>query len=202
MSSDYSRTDLLPRKAPRFLDDEGRRRDSDELALAWQELKQHFIQLHGQRLVELMGMVFSHMPENERIWPEWEQDENYHFFLRFSNGWSMGEYTETPDEPCRDRFDHRNEAVAPDWFPRDTEGFSLWVHWYSLLNRTTISAEVDATPLNTLEALAKRKQGLGRGDLPDIAQALVGAEWQACLEQMDLAEHTAAVGRATPRARL
>lgn len=202
MSDDYARTDLIPKKAPAFLDRHGMMIEPDPLANAWKQLQAHFTQLHGQRLVELMATIFRYMPEDERIALEWEDDEISCFYLRFSNGWSFGEHLENPDEPCRERCEHRSPATAPEWFPRDAQGMAQWKQWRNLLSITTIGAGVDEVALEALEALSKRKGGLSRDDLQEIAQTLVREDWQACLDQAALAERTPSPRRATPRARL
>lgn len=188
-------------KPPKFLDESGRQITPDPLLAAWKTMEEVFSQLQGQRLVELMQCIFSNMPDGEILFLEEEQDETVELYFRFSNGWSIGNGNCNPDEPNRWRFD-TNDAIAPEWFPRDKEGLARWMHWHDLLNHATINSKVDYAAQCRLIELSQAKGGLKKQDLPEIAQALISKEWQAKLDGLALAQSTPNAQAIKPKARM
>jgi hypothetical protein len=193
MSVNKSNTDFslkMSRKAPQFLDENGMAMEHDPLAETWKSLSEAFSRLHGQRLVELMTVMLGSIPKDEKVILEWEHDERSFFYLRFSNGWSLGAWTEN-DQPNQHRFNHQSTAMAPEWFPRDEPGIDRWKHWHNLLHCYCIDQRVDNLALERLQKLSDKLGGFSQKDLPRIQKALVGAEWGSSLEYMEIAGATA-----------
>lgn len=206
MSVEKSNTEFslqMSRKAPKFLDANGMAKNEDPLAQTWEALAEAFSRLHGQRLVELMSVMLSEMPTKEKVILEWENDERSFFYFRFSNGWSLGEWTENANEPNTQRWEHTSTKVAPTWFPRDKVGLERWKHWHNLLCSYTIDSKVDHLAQDRLEKLSQRLGGLSKKDLPAIEAALVGTEWSSSLEYMELSNTTAKpVAKSAPKRRI
>lgn len=200
MSIDANNQDFsmkVSRKAPRFLDDNGIPLADDPLKTTWEALSEAFSRLHGQRIYELMHAILHEVPEKEKIILEWEGDEIYLFYLRFSNGWSLSAYTEKCDLAA-ERLDHRSSEGAPAWFPRTQDGLVKWKTWHNYLHNYSINASVDAIVFNRLYALNDQKGGLSRKDLPEIERALIGPEWGSSLEYMEISAQTTQSAKKSP----
>lgn len=187
----------IARKAPALLKANGRQQTEDVVAQAWEQTKEAFSRLHGQRLLEVMKAMFDAIPKGERIWLEWEEDEQSYFYLRFSNEWSIGNQPIDPDKPNCSRWEHATDNVAPKWFPRDGHGIDAWDDWYNILHQSTIDPQVDALAQKRLmEAVGSG--GVTLEDLPRIKLALLGPDWATALARVDINAATAAAP--TPRA--
>lgn len=188
----------LSRRAPAFLNAKGKPFAKDPVKETYDELRQAFSRLAGQRMLEVATAALMEMPENEKIVLEWEHDEASNFYLRFSNGWSLALWTGVNglEKPCDGRFEHKNEAGAPAWFPRSEAGLNRWKVWMTLLINTGIDDEVDALARERLQEFSDQHTGLSRKDLPLIAQALVGEEWQSALNSIELQDGAPAIAGA------
>ena len=138
--------------------------------------------------MEVMEALFQAMPAGEKIWMDWACDETTEFFLRFSNGWSLGQHTSNPEEPETMNWEHPGSLGAPAWFPRSRSGLLRWKQWHSLLHCYTIDPGVDGLAQERLHALAEKRGGLSAQDLPLIRETLVGPVFGAGLASIRLDE--------------
>lgn len=170
----------ISRQAPPLLDKNGERLPEDPLAETWKQLREAFSRLHGQRLVEVMEHLFKAMPPGEKIWMDWQHDERADFFLRFSNGWCLGEGCGSADEQSFS-WQHTEEH-APKWFGRDEATLNRWRQWHSLLHQYTIDPGVDGDAQKRLHDLSTKCNGLSTKDLPLIRKTLLGPVWGSSLD--------------------
>lgn len=175
----------VARKAPKFLDESGDRLEDDPLKAVWDNMREAFSRLHGQRILEVMEHVFAAMPAGEKIWMDWVSDESSEFFLRFSNGWSLANYTNSADEESSN-WSFPGPAAAPAWFPRDDDDLHRWMRWHSILHQWTIDPSVDGLAQQRLHELCVEQDGLGKDDLPLIKATLLGPEWSSTLDFIEI----------------